>query len=75
MSSASGWGPPNITVRIPGTTYIPVIVLFTSKEESDKLDSYQLSVAGYIVKPVGFSDFVDAVKVIDLYWSLCELPQ
>ena len=53
---------------------IPIIVLTTSREESDRVDSYEFSVAGYVVKPVDFFEFVEAVKVIDLYWSLCELP-
>ncbi|MCK5074885.1 MAG: response regulator [Calditrichia bacterium] len=52
---------------------IPVIVLTTSKEENDRIDSYELSVAGYIIKPVEFAKFVEAIKTIRLYWSLCEL--
>jgi len=51
-----------------------VIVLTTSKEENDRVESYKLNVAGYIIKPVEFEKFVEAVKVIDLYWSLNELP-
>jgi len=54
---------------------IPVIVLTSSKEESDLVASYDLSVAGYIVKPVDFGKFLDVVKAIDLYWSLCEVAQ
>ncbi len=53
---------------------IPSVVLTTSDEELDRVNSYSIGVAGYIVKPVDFSQFVDAVKKIDLYWSLCELP-
>jgi CheY-like chemotaxis protein len=53
---------------------IPVVVLTTSQEESDLVASYKLGVAGYIVKPVDFRKFVEAVKVINLYWSFCELP-
>lgn len=52
---------------------IPVIVLTSSTEESDLVGSYELCVAGYIVKPVDFTKFLDVVKAIDLYWSLCEL--
>ncbi len=52
---------------------IPVIVLTTSQEERDRVDSFKLSVAGYIVKPVEFEDFVKAVQVIDVYWTLSEL--
>ncbi len=51
---------------------IPVVVLTTSREESDRIESFKLSVAGYIVKPVEFEDFVNAVKTIDVYWTLSE---
>ncbi len=53
---------------------IPVIVLTTSKEEQDKIESFKLSVAGYIIKSVDYKKFVDAIRVIDLYWTLSELP-
>lgn len=52
---------------------IPVVVLTTSREENDRVESFKLSVAGYIIKPVEFEKFVDAVKTIDLYWTLSEL--
>jgi CheY-like chemotaxis protein len=52
---------------------IPVIVLTTSKEDNDRLESFRLSVAGYIIKPVDFDKFVEAVKTFDLYWTLSEL--
>lgn len=54
---------------------IPVIVMTTSHEESDRVQSFGLGVAGYIIKPVDFVKFVEAVRVIDLYWTLSELPQ
>ena len=53
---------------------IPVIVLTTSKEESDRVESFNLCVAGYIIKPVEFEKFVDAVRVLNMYWTLSELP-
>lgn len=53
---------------------IPVIVLTTSKDEQDRVDSFNLGVAGYMVKPVGYMQFVEVVKAIDLYWTLSELP-
>ncbi|MRR10006.1 response regulator [bacterium] len=53
---------------------IPVIMLTTSKEECDRVESFRLSVAGYIIKPVEFEKFVEAVKVLNLYWTLSELP-
>lgn len=52
---------------------IPVVVLTTSKADEDRVGSFNLSVAGYIVKPVEFDKFVEAVKLIDLYWTLSEL--
>jgi CheY-like chemotaxis protein len=53
---------------------IPVVVLTTSNEERDIVDSFKLSVAGYIVKPVDYRKFVEAIQTIDLYWTLSELP-
>jgi len=53
---------------------IPVVVLTTSKEENDRVASYNLGIAGYIVKPVEFDKFVEAVRTINLYWTLCQLP-
>ncbi len=51
---------------------IPVIVLTTSKEEQDRYQSFNLSVAGYMVKPVDFEKFVEVMEVIRNYWSLSE---
>jgi CheY-like chemotaxis protein len=53
---------------------IPVVVLTTSKDDRDKMESFNASVAGYIVKPVDYRKFVEAVKILNLYWTLCELP-
>jgi len=53
---------------------IPVVVLTTSKDEQDRVDSFNLGVAGYMVKPVDYQQFVEVVKTIDLYWTLSELP-
>ena len=53
---------------------IPVVVLTTSKTEQDKVDSYDLGVAGYMIKPVDYRKFVEVVRTIDLYWTLSELP-
>jgi DNA-binding response OmpR family regulator len=50
------------------------VVLTTSKEENDRVESFKLSVAGYIVKPVEFEKFTQVVKVLDLYWTLSEVP-
>ncbi|MFH1150959.1 MAG: response regulator [Actinomycetota bacterium] len=53
---------------------IPVVVLTTSKDERDRVDSFNLGVAGYMIKPVDYMQFVEVVKAIDLYWTLSELP-
>ena len=53
---------------------IPIVVLTTSKEDQDKVDSFNLGVAGYMIKPVDYLQFVEVVKTIDLYWTLSELP-
>lgn len=53
---------------------IPVIVLTSSREEKDRISSFDKSVAGYMVKPVDYEQFVNVVKTIDLYWTLSEMP-
>jgi CheY-like chemotaxis protein len=54
---------------------VPVIVLSTSKADSDRIDSFNLGVAGYMVKPVDYKKFVDVIKTIHMYWKLSELPE
>jgi CheY-like chemotaxis protein len=53
---------------------IPVVVLTTSKEERDKMESFQFSAAGFIVKPADYKKFVEAMRTLNLYWTLSELP-
>ena len=53
---------------------IPVVVLTTSKEEKDRLESFNLSAAGYMVKPVEYAGFVEVVRTIQRYWNLSEMP-
>jgi len=51
-----------------------VVVLTTSNDERDKIDAYNLNVAGYLLKPVTFLNFVEAMAAINKYWTLVELP-
>jgi len=59
----------------PSLKKIPIVVLTTSRDDRDIVDSYKLSAAGYIVKPVDYKKFVEAIKTIDVYWTISELPQ
>jgi CheY-like chemotaxis protein len=52
----------------------PVIVLTTSEEQQDKMNSFNLGVAGYMAKPVEYRHFVEIMRSIDLYWTISELP-
>ena len=58
----------------PQLSAIPVVVLTTSTMDRDKFDAYQLNIAGYLVKPVTFSNFCDLMVTLNKYWALVELP-
>ena len=53
---------------------IPVVILTTSKEDEDKIDSFNLGISGYMMKPVNYKDFVEVIRTIRLYWTLSESP-
>jgi two-component system, response regulator len=58
----------------PEKKIIPVVVLTSSKEEKDIVESYRLGVNAYIVKPVDFEKFVNAVREIGLFWLVLNQP-
>jgi two-component system, response regulator len=58
----------------PRTSVIPIVMLTSSREERDVVESYQLGVNSYIVKPVDFNQFTEAVRTLGLYWVLLNNP-
>jgi CheY-like chemotaxis protein len=58
----------------PNLCKLPVVVLTTSKQDSDLAAAYQYNVAGYLVKPITFSSFVEKMDILNRYWSMSELP-
>jgi CheY-like chemotaxis protein len=53
---------------------IPVVVLTTSNQDQDRIEAYELNVAGYMLKPVTFNSFIETMAALNKYWALCELP-
>jgi len=53
---------------------IPVVVLTSSKEEKDMVASYRLGVNAYVVKPVNFHEFVNAIKELGVFWAVINEP-
>jgi CheY-like chemotaxis protein len=58
----------------PQLKMIPVVVMTSSREEQDLVTSYQLGVNAYIVKPVKFQEFVEAVKLVGAFWAVVNEP-
>jgi CheY-like chemotaxis protein len=58
----------------PELTLTPVVVLTTSDAERDKVEAYNLHVAGYLLKPVTFASFCETMASLNKYWTLVELP-
>jgi CheY-like chemotaxis protein len=60
--------------RDPELNLMPVVVLTTSNDERDRIEAYNLNVAGYLLKPVTFSNFCEVMAALNKYWALVELP-
>jgi len=60
--------------RDPATRTIPVVVLTSSREERDIIESYDLGVNSYIVKPVQFDEFANVIRELGLYWKMINQP-
>jgi len=58
----------------PELAATPVVVLTTSNDDQDKIDAYNLNVAGYLLKPVTFSNFCERMTTLNKYWTLVEMP-
>lgn len=54
--------------------HLSVFVMTTSNEDSDKVEAFNLNVAGYIIKPLSMERFIAAVSTLNSYWTLCEFP-
>jgi CheY-like chemotaxis protein len=58
----------------PELASLSVFVMTTSNEDSDKVEAFNLNVAGYIIKPLSMEQFIKAVSTLNSYWTLCEFP-
>ena len=58
----------------PLTKAIPVVMMTSSREERDRVESYHLGVNSFIVKPLDFGQFVEAIRLIGMYWVLLNQP-
>ena len=58
----------------PALAPITVVVLTTSNEDRDRVEAFQLNVAGYLLKPVTFQTFAEVMSTLNKYWTLMEMP-
>ena len=58
----------------PVLSMTPVVVLTTSNDDRDKIEAYHLNVAGYLLKPVTFTNFCEVMATLNKYWALVEMP-
>ena len=52
----------------------PIVVLAASTEEQDVIESFNLIIDGYVLKPVDYKKFVEVIRTVDLYWTLSQMP-
>jgi len=60
--------------KTPALRLLPVVILTSSRQEADVAESYNLGASAYVVKPVDFHDFVEAVRKTGLFWVLLNEP-
>jgi CheY-like chemotaxis protein len=53
---------------------IPVVVVTTSREDRDRIDMFNLSVSGYMIKPIEYKSYLNTIRTIESYWSLSKFP-
>ncbi len=58
----------------PAFKFIPVIMVTSSREERDLVESYKLGANSFVVKPVDIAQFIEAIKVLGQYWAVINLP-
>ena len=58
----------------PVLSRLPVVIMTTSRSDEDRLQSFDLKVNAYVVKPVGFENLIEVVKRIHQFWEIVELP-
>lgn len=58
----------------PALSSLTVVVLTTSNEDRDRVEAFQLNVAGYLLKPVTFTEFAEVMATLNKYWTLMEMP-
>ena len=60
--------------RVPALRHTPIVMLTSSREESDVVRSYELGVNAFVVKPVGFREFFDAIQDLGVFWAVLNEP-
>lgn len=58
----------------PRLKSIPVVILTSSREETDLIKSYEIGVNAFVVKPVNFTQFVESVRLVGMFWALINEP-